>query len=698
MTNNTTAPALTDEQILDFFSAAGVELNATPNMLYTVRGQHAQLVNAARALLTSPRAADSPRGTSAQIQLERKLTCEAIDGVLASGYQNRNPPPSDEHWLAGFWKVGRSFFSAEFALRFIRDQLNEYLVGMPLDEASKKLRDVAQSAIDDFSINPIVSIDLQAYMPECWIDRARQAAPAAPVATSIDIEQMLRDCVPGGDIVDPQLVCDNIRSWFEDHAPAAPVTDPQWLPIEIAPKDGVQILLSNGIEVQQGWWMHDEGGTTEHRDMDGRWIGQDDRDGYIGWWDVSGGMQPCPDRWMPMPPPLDPASAEPVTALVMHPLTDAVLREALDEFELVCENNHVRRLTDDEKYAAQEFALSLIHGDPSGAQAVAADGAIPTPEDVQSWAVTVEVNGMTILTISDSHVGGIDSISDFGDVVRSCAQHLTSFIGKDDAERAAVSPATATAPLNGIAATMFHGEGAIARCSYCGRYSIDPKTLGDRQPKCECGEKDGWSGSFEKPRPDAKWSGAAPATAASPAEAHELVGWFDKSLNQIRWRDGLVNADFADRQPFYTYPVGATAEAREPSPTAGMNLGERIKHVGGRENAAGYIEFGSEMAVDALIQHVLRDLPRPVPADAGEAVAKGLTDAMIDAARPLFLALECGATSIDAVRHQMKQSGVNVDLLPKWFSSDSGHLTKAGRAIIAWHLMKGAQGGKGGKA
>ncbi|MCQ0033621.1 hypothetical protein [Burkholderia glumae] len=60
MTNNTTAPALTDEQILDFFSAAGVELNATPNMLYTVRGQHAQLVKAARALLTSPRAAVLP--------------------------------------------------------------------------------------------------------------------------------------------------------------------------------------------------------------------------------------------------------------------------------------------------------------------------------------------------------------------------------------------------------------------------------------------------------------------------------------------------------------------------------------------------------------------------------------------------------------------------------------------------------------
>jgi len=44
------------------------------------------------------------------------------------------------------------------------------------------------------------------------------------------------------------------------------------------------------------------------------------------------------------------------------------------------------------------------------------------------------------------------------------------------------------------------------------------------------------------------------------------------------------------------------------SPTKGMNLGERIAHVGGRENEAGYIEFGSVMAVDALINHILRDI------------------------------------------------------------------------------------------
>lgn len=46
----------------------------------------------------------------------------------------------------------------------------------------------------------------------------------------------------------------------------------------------------------------------------------------------------------------------------------------------------------------------------------------------------------------------------------------------------------------------------------------------------------------------------------------------------------------------------------ERSDTYGMNLGERIAHVGGRTNAQGYTEFGSPMAVNALIQHVLRDI------------------------------------------------------------------------------------------
>jgi hypothetical protein len=47
------------------------------------------------------------------------------------------------------------------------------------------------------------------------------------------------------------------------------------------------------------------------------------------------------------------------------------------------------------------------------------------------------------------------------------------------------------------------------------------------------------------------------------------------------------------------------------SSTYGMNLAQRILHVGGRNNAAGYVEFGSLQAVEALIAQLLRDEEKP---------------------------------------------------------------------------------------
>ncbi|MGA4275627.1 hypothetical protein ACI2VH_02670 [Ralstonia nicotianae] len=69
-----------------------------------------------------------------------------------------------------------------------------------------------------------------------------------------------------------------------------------------------------------------------------------------------------------------------------------------------------------------------------------------------------------------------------------------------------------------------------------------------------------------------------------------------------------------------------------------------------------------------------------------------LTDEMIDAARPLFLALECGAKTITQVRQHLLDSGCAVDTLPLWVRNapDGMHLTKAGKAIIVWHLMNAA--------
>lgn len=61
-----------------------------------------------------------------------------------------------------------------------------------------------------------------------------------------------------------------------------------------------------------------------------------------------------------------------------------------------------------------------------------------------------------------------------------------------------------------IKSTITHDAGAYACCSYCGRYSDSPRSLGFRWP-CECGEDTGWSGSFKKPNDDAKWSDAPSA-------------------------------------------------------------------------------------------------------------------------------------------------------------------------------------------
>jgi hypothetical protein len=57
------------------------------------------------------------RGTDEQILNERQVTCEAIDGAMAFGYQDTNPPPSDDHWLSPYWRIGRRTAELEAALR-----------------------------------------------------------------------------------------------------------------------------------------------------------------------------------------------------------------------------------------------------------------------------------------------------------------------------------------------------------------------------------------------------------------------------------------------------------------------------------------------------------------------------------------------------------------------------------------------------
>ncbi|AIV76773.1 gp38 domain protein [Burkholderia pseudomallei] len=77
--------------------------------------------------------------------------------------------------------------------------------------------------------------------------------------------------------------------------------------------------------------------------------------------------------------------------------------------------------------------------------------------------------------------------------------------------------------------------------------------------------------------------------APQPAQADERAA----CTHQWTWADGKC--------------ADCGASTKQPTPTGGMTLGERIAHVGGRVTEDGTVEFGSVMALDALVQHVLRD-------------------------------------------------------------------------------------------
>jgi hypothetical protein len=131
-----------------------------------------------------------------------------------------------------------------------------------------------------------------------------------------------------GDLLGWLPIDPDARQCAQASHPAAPqpasaqVAEPvAWQEIETAPKDGTEILLTNGLVVHEGSWLHAEPYIRERRDLDGRYIDQDESEGFDGWMDWGGGMLPGPTHWMPLP-------AAPGAAPTAHPAA----RDALAAF------------------------------------------------------------------------------------------------------------------------------------------------------------------------------------------------------------------------------------------------------------------------------------------------------------------------------------------------------------------------------
>ncbi|MBR8435702.1 hypothetical protein KDW37_33625 [Burkholderia cenocepacia] len=112
------------------------------------------------------------------------------------------------------------------------------------------------------------------HCPEC--SQYESECECAPASAPIDVDAMLRACVPGGDICDPQRIADAIREWFDEHgaqasAPVGLTDDAVLVPkrvvelLRIVNRDGI---IKRASELQEVYRLIDTARTgDEHADQ-----------------------------------------------------------------------------------------------------------------------------------------------------------------------------------------------------------------------------------------------------------------------------------------------------------------------------------------------------------------------------------------------------------------------------------------------
>jgi len=68
-----------------------------------------------------------------------------------------------------------------------------------------------------------------------------------------------------------------------------------------------------------------------------------------------------------------------------------------------------------------------------------------------------------------------------------------------------------------------------------------------------------------------------------------------------------------------------------------------------------------------------------------------LTEKKIDAPRGFLLGLEMGCNNLEDMRKFLDSCGYDYSCWPEWAKVQTGHITKAGKAILIYTMMSSCQ-------
>lgn len=67
------------------------------------------------------------------------------------------------------------------------------------------------------------------------------------------------------------------------------------------------------------------------------------------------------------------------------------------------------------------------------------------------------------------------------------------------------------------------------------------------------------------------------------------------------------------------------------------------------------------------------------------------TEEMVNAPRQFLVYCETPGRNLKDARLHMQRAGASIASWPDWAKSEYGHITKAGMAVIIWHMMEAAR-------